>query len=303
MGTVESIVARQTVHAKWRRELHMHPELAYQEHRTADFVAAKLTEFGIPFVRGIGQTGIVGTLRAGTGSRRIGLRADMDALPLQELNEFAHRSRHAGQMHACGHDGHTVMLLAAAEHLAKTQAFDGTIHFIFQPAEEGEAGAKAMMKDGLFERFPVDAVFGLHNWPWLPPGNLVVKAGPMMAAMDIFEATLRGRGGHAAQPNLAIDPIVVAAQLVQSWQSVVSRNVDPLESAVVTVTQIHAGNAWAVIPETVELRGTVRTFNPHVQTLIERRLREIGQGLAAAHGCEFSWRYEKRFPPTVNTAP
>jgi amidohydrolase len=303
MGIIDSIAAKQAEHATWRRELHAHPELAYQEHRTADFVAAKLSEFGIPITRGLGKTGVVGTLQAGTGSRRIGLRADMDALPLQELNEFSHRSQTQGQMHACGHDGHTVMLLAAAEHLAKTRDFDGTIHLIFQPAEEGEAGAKAMMADGLFERFPVDAVFGLHNWPWLAPGNLVVKPGPMMAAMDIFEVTLRGRGGHAALPNLSIDPIVVAAQLVQSWQSIVSRNVDPLEAAVISVTQIHAGNAWAVIPETVELRGTVRTFKPEVQSLIETRMQEIGRGLAAAHHCELTWRYEKRFPPTINSVP
>ena len=301
MQLIDAIVARQPEYAAWRRDIHAHPELAYQEHRTSDFVAAKLTEFGIPLVRGLGKTGVVGSLRSGTGPRRIGLRADMDALPLEELNAFAHRSQHQGAMHACGHDGHTVMLLAAAEYLARSRDFDGTIHFIFQPAEEGEAGAKAMMDDGLFTRFPVDGVFGLHNWPWLPPGDLVVKPGPMMAAMDIFEATLRGRGGHAAQPNLAIDPIVVASLLVQSWQTVVSRNVDPLESAVVSVTQIHAGNAWAVIPEEVVLRGTVRTFNPAVQNAIEQRLQEIGQGIAAAHQCAFEWRYEKRFPPTINS--
>jgi amidohydrolase len=303
MTIIDALVARQADHTHWRRELHAHPELAYQEHRTADFVAAKLAEFGIPITRGLGKTGVVGTLRNGAGTRRVGLRADMDALPLQELNDFPHRSSQPGRMHACGHDGHTVMLLAAAEHLAQTRDFDGTIHFIFQPAEEGEAGAKAMMDDGLFERFPVDAVFGLHNWPWLAPGSLVVKPGPMMAAMDIFEATITGRGGHAALPNLAIDPIVVAAQLVQAWQGIVSRNVDPLEAAVVSVTQIHAGNAWAVIPETVELRGTVRTFKPHIQTLIEARLREIGEGIAIANQCTFTSRYEKRFPPTINSAP
>lgn len=285
----------------WRQDLHAHPELAYQEHRTADFVASRLESFGIPLVRGLGGTGVVGTLVNGTGQRRIGLRADMDALPLQEMNDFAHRSRHAGCMHACGHDGHTVMLLAAAEHLARTRDFDGTIHFIFQPAEEGEAGAKAMMDDGLFTRFPVDAVFGLHNWPWLPVGQIALRPGPVMAAMDIFEVTLRGRGGHAAQPHMAIDPVVGAAALVQAWQGIVSRMVDPQDAGVVSVTQIHAGNAWAVIPEEVVLRGTVRSFKPEVQALIERRMREIAEGYATAHGCTMSWRYEHRFPPTVNS--
>ena len=296
-----AIAADNARYASWRQDLHAHPELAYQEHRTADFVAAKLESFGIPIVRGLGRTGVVGTLKVGTGARRVGLRADMDALPMQELNDFAHRSQHEGCMHACGHDGHTVMLLAAAEHLARTRDFDGTIHFIFQPAEEGEAGAKAMMDDGLFSQFPVDAVFGLHNWPWLPVGQIALRPGPVMAAMDIFEATLTGRGGHAAQPHMAIDPVVGACALVQAWQGIVSRNVDPQDAGVVSVTQIHAGNAWAVIPEEVVLRGTVRSFKPDVQALIERRMREIGEGYAAAHGCSFKWRYEHRFPPTINS--
>ena len=302
MQLINEIVAKHATHTAWRRALHAHPELAYQETRTAEFVAAKLADFGIPFETGIGQTGIVATLRAGSGHRSVGLRADMDALALQEMNSFAHRSQTAGVMHACGHDGHTVILLAAAEYLAATRDFDGTIHFIFQPAEEGEAGAKAMMDDGLFTRFPVDGVFGLHNWPWLAPGTLVVRPGPMMAAFDTFEVTVRGRGGHAAAPHLAIDPVVVAAQLIQSWQHIVSRTVDPLESAVVSVTQVHAGNAWAVIPEEVVLRGTVRTFNPQVQALIEQRLQTIARGITSAHQCEFDWRYERRYPPTINSA-
>lgn len=301
MKLIPDIVARLDSHTEWRRDLHAHPELAYAEHRTSDFVAEKLHSFGIPVVRGLGGTGLVGTLRAGSGPGRIGLRADMDALPMSEQNEFPHRSRNPGCMHACGHDGHTVMLLAAAEHLARHRDFDGTIHFIFQPAEEGEAGAKAMMDDGLFTRFPVDGVFGLHNWPWLAPGEMMVRPGPMMAAMDIFEVTLRGRGGHAAQPHLAIDPVLVATQLVQAWQGIISRAVDPMEAAVLSVTQIHAGSAWAVIPDEAVLRGTVRTFKPEIQALIETRMRELGQGLAEAHQCSFTWRYEKRFPPTLNT--
>ena len=301
MKIIPAIAARHAEHSRWRHTLHAQPELAYAEHLTADFVAAKLDACNIPYVRGLGRTGIVATITGHSPGRHVGLRADMDALPLQEMNDFAHRSQHPGVMHACGHDGHTVMLLAAAEYLARERAFAGTVYCIFQPAEEGEAGAKAMMDDGLFERFPMDAVFGLHNWPWLPMGQMAMRTGPMMASMDIFEATVRGRGGHAAQPHMAVDPIVVAAAIVQAWQTIVARNVDPLESGVVSVTQIHAGHAWAVIPEEVSLRGTVRTFNPAVQALIEQRLRELGEGLATAHGCTFDWRYERRFPATINS--
>ena len=303
MNIIPEIAARHAEHRRWRHEIHAQPELAYEEHQTADLVVRELTAAGIPFERGLGRTGVVATIEGRAPGKRIGLRADMDALPLQEMNDFAHRSQRAGVMHACGHDGHTVMLLAAAEHLARHRDFDGTIHCIFQPAEEGEAGAKAMMDDGLFERFPMDAVFGLHNWPWLPVGQMALRTGPVMASMDIFEATLKGRGGHAAQPHMAIDPIVVAASIVQAWQSIVSRNVDPLEAGVVSVTQIHAGHAWAVIPEEVVLRGTVRTFKPAVQALIERRLQELGAGIAAAHGCTLEFRYERRFPATINTGP
>ena len=301
MKIIPAIAARHAEHSRWRHTLHAQPELAYAEHLTADFVAAKLDACNIPYVRGLGRTGIVATITGHSPGRSVGLRADMDALPLQEMNDFAHRSQHPGVMHACGHDGHTVMLLAAAEYLARERAFAGTVYCIFQPAEEGEAGAKAMMDDGLFERFPMDAVFGLHNWPWLPMGQMAMRTGPMMASMDIFEATVRGRRGHAAQPHMAVDPIVVAAAIVQAWQTIVARNVDPLESGVVSVTQIHAGHAWAVIPEEVSLRGTVRTFNPAVQALIEQRLRELGEGLATAHGCTFDWRYERRFPATINS--
>ena len=276
--------------------------LAVQLYFWARLVYVPLYAAGIPYVRGLGRTGVVATIEGRAPGKRVGLRADMDALPLQEMNDFAHRSEREGVMHACGHDGHTVMLLAAAEHLAAQRDFDGTVHCIFQPAEEGEAGAKAMMDDGLFERFPVDAVFGLHNWPWLPVGQMALRSGPVMASMDIFEATVTGRGGHAAQPHLALDPIVVATSIVQAWQSIVSRHVDPLESGVVSVTQIHAGNAWAVIPEEVVLRGTVRSFKPAVQALIEQRLQELGAGIAKAHGCSFAFRYERRFPATINTA-
>ena len=302
MKLVEQITARKDVHATWRREIHAHPELAYQEHRTADLVAAKLESFGIPIVRGLGKTGVVGTIKAGNSDRAIGLRADMDALPLAEMNEFAHRSQHQGVMHACGHDGHTAMLLAAAEHLAAHRDFDGIVHFIFQPAEEGEAGAKAMMDDGLFEDFPMEAVYGLHNWPGLEVGKMAMRTGAAMAAMDIFEVKIHGQGGHAALPHLTIDPIVVGAQLVSAWQTVVSRNVKAIDPAVVTVTQFHAGDAWNVVPETVVLRGTVRCFSQTVRATIEKRMREIADGLCAAHGCRLDWMYEHRFPPTVNSA-
>ncbi len=301
MDLVDKITARKQLHSSWRREIHAHPELAYQEHRTADFVAAKLESFGIAIVRGLGKTGVVGTIKTGNSDRAIGLRADMDALPLAEMNEFAHRSQHPGVMHACGHDGHTAMLLAAAEHLAATRDFDGIVHFIFQPAEEGEAGAKAMMDDGLFEDFPMEAVYGLHNWPGLAVGKMAMRAGAAMAAMDIFEVKVHGQGGHAALPHLAIDPIVVAAQLVSAWQTVVARNVKAIDPAVLTVTQFHAGEAWNVIPETVVLRGTVRCFSQSVRATIESRMRQLAEGLCAAHGCRLEWWYEKRFPPTVNS--
>jgi len=226
----------------------------------------------------------------------------MDALPLEESNTFAHRSTARGVMHACGHDGHTAMLLAAAEHLAAHRDFDGIVHFIFQPAEEGEAGAKAMMDDGLFDNFPMDAVYALHNWPGLEVGRMAMRTGAAMAAMDIFEARVTGRGGHAALPHLVADPIVAASALVGAWQSIVSRQVKPTDAAVVSVTQFHAGDAWNVIPEAVLLRGTVRCFSETVRALIEGRMRSIGDSVCAAHDCRLDWWYDHRFPPTVNSA-
>ena len=303
MKLVPKIVERQAIHTEWRREIHAHPELAYEEHRTAQFVADKLTEFGIPIETGIGRTGLVGTIRGGVSDRSIGLRADMDALPLQEFNEFAHRSKTDGVMHACGHDGHTTMLLAAAEYLAQNRNFEGTVHFIFQPAEEGEAGAKAMMDDGLFERFPMDAVYGVHNWPGHEVGKMASRQGPIMAAMDVFEVKIIGRGGHAALPHLAIDPILIASQLVTQWHSIVSRNVNPIEAAVVSVTQFHAGEAFAVIPNEVVLRGTVRSFRPATRDMMRERMKQLAAGICQGNGCEFEWWYDHRFPPTINSAP
>ncbi len=286
----------------WRRDIHAHPETAFEEFRTADFVAARLAEFGIEVHRGLAGTGIVGTLKGNApGPRTIGLRADMDALHIHEKNGFAHASCNKGKMHACGHDGHTTMLLGAARYLAETRNFAGTVHFIFQPAEENEGGGRKMIEDGLFEKFPVDAVFGMHNWPGLPTGQFAVRSGPMMAGSDSFEIIVTGKGAHAAMPHLGIDTIVVASQIVGAFQTIVSRNAHPLESAVVTVTQFHAGEAWNIIPEEVLLRGTTRSFKPEIQDLIESRMKTIAESICAAYGAGLKFRYIRRYPPTVNS--
>lgn len=284
-----------------RRDIHAHPELAFDEHRTADLVAAELTRYGLEVHRGIAKTGVVGVLRAGTSGRMIGLRADMDALPLCEMNEFPHHSRYQGKMHACGHDGHTAMLLGAARYLAGHPDFDGIAVFIFQPAEEAEGGAAVMIEDGLFERFPVEAVFGLHNWPGIPVGQMMVMPGPVMAGTCGFEITVRGHGCHAAMPHQGVDAIVTGAQLVQALQTVVSRNLHPCESAVVSVTQFHAGEAWNVIPEEVVLRGTIRSFKPEVQETVERSIERLCSGIAAANGAQINVHFDHRYPATVNS--
>ncbi|MCK6390596.1 MAG: M20 family metallopeptidase [Azonexus sp.] len=284
-----------------RRDIHAHPELAFDEYRTSDIVAAELARYGLEVHRGLARTGVVGVLRAGTSARMIGLRADMDALPLAELNEFPHHSKHPGKMHACGHDGHTAMLLGAARHLAAQPDFDGTVVFIFQPAEESEGGASVMIEDGLFEQFPVDAVFGLHNWPGIPVGEMMAMPGPVMAGTCGFEIKVRGHGCHAAMPHQGIDPIVTGAQLVQALQTVVSRTLHPCDAAVVSVTQFHAGEAWNIIPEEVLMRGTIRTFKPEVQESVERAIERLCSGIAAAHGAQISVAFEHRYPPTVNS--
>ena len=286
--------------AEWRHDLHAHPETAFEEQRTAALVAQKLESFGLQVHKGLGRTGVVATLSAGSGKRAIGLRADMDALHIHEQNDFGHRSRHDGKMHACGHDGHTSMLLGAAKYLAQTRNFDGTVHFIFQPAEENEGGGREMVEQGLFDKFPCDSVYGMHNWPGMAVGQFGLRAGPMMASFDIFEIELTGRGSHAALPHTGIDPVVAAAALVQALQSIASRNVDPIESSVVSVTQIHAGDTWNVIPDAAVLRGTTRAFKPEIQDLIERRMREICSGVASTYGAQVKLRYERRYPPTVN---
>ncbi len=284
----------------WRRDIHAHPELAFDETRTADVVAKKLADWGIEVHRGLAKTGVVGTLRAGSGKRAIGLRADMDALPLPEKNHFEHVSKHPGKMHACGHDGHTTMLLGAARYLAETKNFDGTIHFIFQPAEEGEGGGRAMVEEGLFKTFPVESVYGMHNMPGIPVGKFAIRPGPMMASSDIFEIAITAKGGHAAFPHRAVDAIVVGAQIVTALQSIVARNVDPVETAVVSVTQFHAGDAWNVLPDDAVIRGGTRAFTTAMQDLMERRIREVAQGICAAYGVEMKYMYKRLYPPLVN---
>lgn len=285
----------------WRRDLHAHPETAFEEKRTSDIVAAKLEEFGMDVHRGLAETGVVGTLTTGKGPT-IGLRADMDALDVEELNDFEHKSTHDGKMHACGHDGHTTMLLGAARYLAETKNFKGTVHFIFQPAEENEGGGRVMVEEGLFEKFPVEAVYGMHNWPGQEAGVFAVTEGPLMAAFDIFELTVKGKGAHGGMPHLGIDPVPVAAEIVSALQTIASRATDPIDAAVVTVTQIHAGHAWNVIPDDVVLRGTTRSFRPEVQDTIEPAIRRIAKGICQAHNCELEMMYERRYPPTINEA-
>ena len=289
---------------KIRRDIHAHPELAYKETRTADLVARELAAYGLEVHRGLAGTGVVGILRKGDSPRAIGLRADMDALPLHEKNDFPHRSRHPGVMHGCGHDGHTTLLLGAARYLADkkdTLDFSGTLYFIFQPAEESEGGAAKMIADGLFRQFPMDAVYGLHNWPGIPVSEMAIMPGPVMAGTCVFEITVRGHGCHAAMPHQGIDAIVTGSQLVQALQTVVSRTLHPCESAVVSVTQFHAGEAWNIIPEEVVLRGTIRSFKPEVQENIERAIERLCSGIASANGAQIGVRFDHRYPPTVNS--
>ena len=303
MQLAEGILALQAEIKTIRRDIHAHPELRFEEHRTARLVAERLQAWGLEVSTGIGGTGVVGTLRRGTSTRSIGLRADMDALPLQEANQFKHRSVFQGKMHACGHDGHTAMLLAAARHLSQAEGrFDGTVHFIFQPGEEGGAGALKMIEDGLFQRFPCDEVYGIHNWPGLKVGQFVCRAGPLMASSNEFCITIKGKGAHAALPHDGIDPVLVATQLVQALQTIVTRNKKPVDTAVISVTQINAGSAINIIPDTATLRGTVRTFDTKVLDMIEQRMRELATTLPLAFNASGELEFERRYPATVNHA-
>ncbi len=300
MQLIDPIIQFQAELQQIRRDIHAHPELCYEEQRTADVVAAKLTEWGIPILRGMGGTGVVGIVKNGDSQRAIGLRADMDALPMQEINTFEHASRHDGKMHACGHDGHTAMLLGAAHYLSKQRDFDGTVYLIFQPAEEGGGGARKMMEDGLFSQCPMDAVYGMHNWPGIAIGSFGVTPGPMMASSNEFEVIVSGKGGHAAQPHKGIDPVMVAVQIAQSWQTIISRNTNPNDAAVLSITQIHAGSATNVIPDEATLIGTVRTFSIDVLDLIEQRMREIAEHTASAFDAEVKFEFKRNYPALVN---
>jgi hippurate hydrolase len=302
MKLVEPVLAFQNELQQIRRDLHAHPELCYEEQRTSDVVAARLTEWGIPVVRGLGITGVVGIIKNGSSPRAIGLRADMDALPLQEINNFEHASQHAGKMHACGHDGHTAMLLGAARYLSQHRNFDGTIYLIFQPAEEGGAGARRMIEDGLFDQFPMDAIYGMHNWPGMAAGTFGVVAGPMMASSNEFRVVIKGKGAHAAQPHRGIDPIMIAVQIAQAWQTIVSREKSPLDTAVLSITQIHAGSATNIIPDEAVMIGTVRTFTMPVLDMIERRMQDMAAGIAAGFNATVEFTFKRNYPPLINHA-
>jgi amidohydrolase len=302
MGAIEELGRYLPQMTEWRRHIHANPETAFEEVGTAAFVAERLRAFGVDAVHeGLARTGVVATIRAGTSDRAIGLRADLDALDMQEATGKAWASTRPGKHHACGHDGHTTMLLGAARHLAATRRFDGIVHLIFQPAEENEGGGRVMVEEGLFERFPVESVYGMHNIPGMAAGTFAIRPGPMMASYDIFEITVTGRGSHGAMPHHGIDPITTGAELVQKLQTIVSRNVDPLEPAVLSVTKFHSGTAWNIIPNEAVIGGTVRAFSEVVQAQIERRIRELCEGTALSHGATIAVRYERRYPPTVNS--
>ena len=302
MKLYPDIVTDKPLFKEWRQHLHRYPETAFEEVETGRFVAEKLREFGLEIHQGLAKTGVVGVLRRGQGSNMIGLRADMDALPMTEENTFAYASRHPGKMHACGHDGHTTMLLAAARHLAVHGRFDGTVVFIFQPAEENEGGGRRMVEDGLFERFPVEAIYGLHNFPGLELGTAAIRTGTIMASFDTFDLEIRGQGTHGAMPHTGVDPIVVGAEVIGALQKIVSRSVDPLLPAVLSVTRFEAGSTYNVIPDAAHLAGSIRSTSPEVRDRIEAEFKQICSGVCEAHGARAAITYEQRYPTTINTA-
>ncbi len=300
MNLLEPILSDAAAITAIRRDIHAHPELCFQEVRTADVIAKALTDWGIPIHRGLGTTGVVGIVKNGSSPRAIGLRADIDALPMTERNTFAHASQHPGRMHACGHDGHTAMLLAAAKHLAKHRHFDGTVYLVFQPAEEGGGGAREMIKEGLFERFPMDAIFGAHNWPGMAVGQFGIKSGPCFASSNEFRIVVKGRGSHAALPHNGIDPVPVACQMVQAFQTIITRNKRPIDAGVISVTMIHAGEATNVVPDSCEIQGTVRTFSIEVLDMIEARMKAVAEHTCAAFGAGCEFEFSRNYPPTIN---
>ena len=305
MSIVHKLQPLQALMREWRQHLHQFPETAFEETQTAQFIADKLASFGLEVHQGLGETGVVATLSAGSSTKKIALRADMDALFIQEQNSFAYKSCHDGKMHACGHDGHTAMLLGAASYLAQHRNFDGTVYFIFQPAEEGRAGAKQMIDDGLFEQFPADCVFGLHNFPDIPLGHFAVKSGAMMASFDCFEIIITGQATHAAMPHLGNDAIIASAQLITALQTIVSRTLNPADPAVVSITQIHAGNTWNALPESVLLKGTFRCFNADIQKTIADKISQIVKGICEGFNvsAEINFNPENPgYPVTFNTA-
>jgi len=301
MPIINRIADLQDEMTAWRRDLHAHPETAFEEVWTSDYIAEKLETFGLDEIhRGIAKTGIVAVLRNGNSGKSIALRADMDALDILEANDVPYKSQIPGKMHACGHDGHSTMLMGAAKYLAESRNFDGTIYFIFQPAEENEGGGRVMVEEGLFERFPAKAVYGMHNAPGLPIGQMAMRSGPSMAGYDIFEIEIEGYGSHAARPNQGVDPVVVQAQIVMGLQTIASRNINPIDSVVLSVTQVHGGDTYNVIPQKVKLCGTVRCFKPEIQDQTEQRMRTICESIAMAHNATAKVHYERRYPPTVN---
>jgi len=301
MNVIADILNNTAAYTQWRKQIHSYPEIAFQEDETAEFVAQKLASFGIDVTREIGGTGLVGTLTHGDAGRSVGLRADMDALPMKEMNDFAHRSKRDGCMHACGHDGHTVMLLAAAEYLAKSRQFNGTVQFIFQPAEETGSGAQAMIKDGLFERFNMDAVFSMHNAPSFHTGTMATSPGGLMASMEVFEVSILGHGTHGAFPHTGNDPLVIASHMHSAWQSIVSRNINPQHSAVVSVTSMATEDSWNIIPDQAVIKGCVRYLSPEDGAIIKKRFVEIAEGIAATFGARVEIEYRTLVPLTYNS--
>jgi len=300
LNVIGSIAAAAPGLAELRRHLHAHPELSFEERSTSDLIAQKLGEWGIPVDRGLAGTGVVGIVKSGTSTRAIGLRADIDALPIHELNTFGHASKFAGKMHACGHDGHTAMLLAAAQHLATHRDFDGTVYLIFQPGEEFGGGARVMIEDGLFDKFPMQSVYAMHNWPGTPVGQFHVSPGPVMASSNEFKITIRGKGSHAAMPHLGVDPVPIACQVVQGFQNIVTRNKRPLDAGVISVTSIHCGQSTNTISDTCELQGTVRAFSLDVVDMLERNMRRVAESTCAAFDAQCEFTFTRSYPPTVN---